>query len=370
MQRYNWELSDWKAFQYSLENLEASLIVYAEKAGQIEGMLASLSMPERSDAEVSLLLSEAMNTAAIEGEFPNRNEVMSSIRKNLGLAIDNKSVHDIRAAALANLMTSARQGFKEMLSSETLWNWHRLLFAGNRNIEAGVWRTHQEPMQVISGAIGKEKIHFEAPPSIRVPDEMKQFINWFNTSAPGGSQAILHAPVRAAIAHLYFESIHPFEDGNGRIGRAIAEKALSQGLGRPVHISLSTIIEANRKAYYTALQQAQQSNTITAWIQYFIAIILQAQNNAEAGILFTLEKVKFFHRNNELLNQRQRLVITRMMQEGPQGFTGGIHARKYIAITGTSKATATRDLQDLLQKNIIRAIGEGRSTRYEIIISP
>jgi Fic family protein len=215
---------------------------------------------------------------------------------------------------------------------------------------------------------GKQRIHFEAPPSDRVPQEMERFITWFNQTGPGGIKEIKKAPVRSAIAHLYFEAIHPFEDGNGRIGRAIAEKALSQGIGRPALLSLSKAIEANRKEYYDALEMAQQSNEITKWINYFVKTILAAQTEAEEQIDFTLKKAKFFDRYKDQLNDRQLKVIRRMLEEGPEGFTGGMNATKYGSVTKTSKATATRDLQDLLEKGIINVVGGGRSTRYQINI--
>jgi Fic family protein len=217
-------------------------------------------------------------------------------------------------------------------------------------------------MQIVSGGIGQELVHFEAPPSKQVPAEMDGFINWFNTSQDEIKKPIL----RAAIAHLYFESIHPFEDGNGRIGRAIAEKALSQSIGRPVLFSLSKSIEGNKKTYYDALQRAQRSNEITDWINYFVKTVLDAQIDAEQEIEFTLKKTKFFDEHKDELNDRQQKVVRRMLEEGHQGFEGGMNARKYVSLTGASKATATRDLQDLVQKEIFKPIGGGRSTRYEI----
>lgn len=174
----------------------------------------------------------------------------------------------------------------------------------SRKINAGAWRKHIDPMQIISGAIGKEKIHFEAPSSSHVPDEMKKFIKWFNETAPGGKNEIKKAPVRSAIAHLYFETIHPFEDGNGRIGRAIAEKALSQTIGRPVLLSLSRTIEAKKKLYYNALEQAQNSNDITQWINYFVNTILEAQIQEKQFIDFILKKSKFFDRFKQVLNEQ------------------------------------------------------------------
>jgi Fic family protein len=191
---------------------------------------------------------------------------------------------------------------------------------------------------------------------------MQRFLLWFNESQDSIKKPIM----RAAIAHLYFESIHPFEDGNGRIGRAIAEKALSQNIGRPVLFSLSKSMEAKKKAYYDALQKAQRSNEITEWMHYFVNTVLEAQIDAEQEIEFTLKKAKFFSQYQDQLNDRQQKGIRRMLEEGPNGFEGGMNARKYVGITGTSKATATRDLQDLVQKEIFTPIGGGRSTRYEL----
>jgi Fic family protein len=174
--------------------------------------------------------------------------------------------------------------------------------------------------------------------------------------------------VRSAIAHLYFETIHPFEDGNGRIGRAIAEKALSQTIGRPVMLSLSRAIEADKNAYYTALETAQRSNEITPWVTYFIRRTLDAQMEAESQIEFTLKKTKFFDRYKGQLNERQVKVVRRMLEEGPKGFEGGMNARKYMGITKTSKATATRDLQQLLETGAFKLAGKagGRSTGYQV----
>ena len=223
-------------------------------------------------------------------------------------------------------------------------------------------------MRLVSGSIGKEKIHFEAPPSDQVEKEMEHFISWFNDTAPGGPKEIKIAPVRAAIAHLYFETIHPFEDGNGRIGRAIAEKALSQTIGRPVLLSLSRTIEADKNTYYAALEKAQKSNEITEWIKYFVGVTLAAQKQARESVDFILKKSKFFDRFKDALNERQLKVIRRMLEEGPEGFEGGMNARKYVSIAKTSKATATRDLQQLVELGVLIAEGGGRSIHYRLNI--
>jgi Fic family protein len=195
---------------------------------------------------------------------------------------------------------------------------------------------------------------------------MARFIEWFNDTGPDGTRPIKKAAVRSAVAHLYFESIHPFEDGNGRVGRALSEKALSQGLRRPALLSLSQAIEAKRNDYYDALQQAQQTNEITPWITWFVAIALEAQVQAEEHINFTLRKTMLFDRFRSQLNERQMQILQRMLEEGPKGFEGGMSAKKYISIAGTSKATATRDLQDLAKKGIFVPTGGGRSTHYRI----
>ena len=245
-----------------------------------------------------------------------------------------------------------------------------MLLRQSRVLTVGAWRIHEDPMQVISGAMGKEKVHYEAPPSSQVPEEMKRFIDWFNQTAPGGQSEIKSAPVRSAIAHLYFETIHPFEDGNGRIGRAIAEKALSQTIGRPVVLSLSKTIEARKQEYYASLEKAQRSNEITPWIEYFIKTALEAQTDAETEIGFTLKKTRFFDRFKEQLNDRQLSVVRRMLQEGSGGFQGGMNARKYMSITKTSKATATRDMHQLLELGAFILLGNsaGRSTAYALKI--
>ena len=243
-----------------------------------------------------------------------------------------------------------------------------MLMKGDKEIKKGEWRNHKEPMQIISGPLGKQKVHYEAPPSDRVPKEMKRFITWFNETGPGGKNEIKKTPVRSAIAHLYFESVHPFEDGNGRIGRAIAEKVISQGIGRPVLISLSRTIEANKKGYYNALEKAQRSNEITEWINYFVKTIVTAQTETEVQIDFTLRKAKLFDRVKDQLSDRQLKVIKRMLEKGPDSFQGGMTARKYVSLTKISKATATRDMQDLLEKTVFKLVegSGGRSTRYEV----
>jgi len=368
MARYNWQQKDWPKFEYSLQSIEDELFLFAEKTGKVAGVLNALAESTQTEAVIDIMVSEAIKTSEIEGEYLSRKDVLSSIRKNLGLLTSPEYIADKKAVGIGELMIDVRNSYKEELTQEKLFSWHRMLLRGSSGIEIGAWRTHEEPMQVVSGALGKEKVHYEAPPSDRVPEEMKGFIAWFNETAPGGKKEIKKGPVRSSIAHLYFETIHPFEDGNGRIGRAIAEKALSQGIGRPALLSLSKAIEAKKSAYYDALQQAQSSLEITEWINYFVRTILTAQVDAEAIIDFTLKKTKYFERLKDSLSERQLKVIRRMLEEGPKGFQGGMNAGKYGSLAKISKATATRDLQELLKLGAIVPFGEagGRSTKYQV----
>jgi Fic family protein len=240
------------------------------------------------------------------------------------------------------------------------------LMVGSKHINSGQWRTGTEPMQVVSGAYGREVVHYEAPPSSELAFEMERFVQWYNTAIFSLKGGVAEAVLKSAVAHLYFESIHPFEDGNGRIGRAIAEKALSQSLGRPVMLSLSKIIEGNKSAYYNALKEAQKSLEITGWINYFASVILEAQRDAKAMVEFTLKKAKFFDRYKYHLNERQLKAVNKMMQKGSEGFDGGMTAGKYISITKTSKATATRDLQQLHTIGVFVQEGAGRSVSYQL----
>lgn len=365
---YNWQQPDWPEFHYDLTQVQDALFSIAVKMGHMSGILKGMPEATQTETILDLMVAEAIKTSAIEGEVLSAADVMSSIRNQLALNVPPQVVRDARATGVAELMMDVRRSFAELLSQKKVFDWHRMLLGAHAaHLRVGAWRNHTEPMQVVSGPIGKTKVHFEAPPSKQVPGEMKAYIQWFNRTGPNGTQALNPAPVRAAIAHLYFESIHPFEDGNGRIGRALSEKALSQGLGHPVLLSLSKTIEANRKQYYDALKAAQRSNEITPWITYFVHTVLEAQVDVEQQIDFVLKKSKFFDRYADQLDARQIKVIRRMLDEGPKGFAGGMNAKKYIGIAGVSKATATRDLQYLLDIGILQRIGSGRSTRYALI---
>lgn len=358
---YNWQHKNWPEFTFDSSSIDNALMKFMLKAGELKGIISALPEDISTETIIQIMVSEAIKTSEIEGEIINRIDVMSSIRKNLGLPI-SKEPKDKNAIGLSQLIIDVRNTYRQPLTEGKILEWHKLLMGNNHRINAGQWRKGTEPMQVISGSASNPKVHFEAPPSKNISKEMKRFIEWYNKSE------ISSPIIKAAVAHLYFESIHPFEDGNGRIGRSIAEKALSQGFDHSIMFSISKSIEENRSAYYIALQNAQQKLDLTKWIQWFASIIIFAQDDAEKTIQFTVKKVKFFDKYDKNFNERQRKVINRILEEGFNGFKGGMNVKKYISITGTSKATATRDLQELTEMKVFLMNGAGRASSYQLII--
>lgn len=366
--RYNWQHPDWPQFTYDTLGIQDLIYRYAMEAGLLAGGLYQLPDNEQNETVLDIMVSEALTSSAIEGEKIEYEDIRSSIRKELGFVSSHK-VRDARAFGIAKLMVSLQQTFHQPLTEQQLFDWHTMLMSDpkqQKGIDIGQWRCTPEPMQIISGPIGDETIHFEAPPSEKVPEEMARFIEWFN----GSVHTKISGVVRAAIAHLYFESIHPFEDGNGRIGRVIAEKVLSQELGRPALFSLSSIIQANKKKYYAELSRASSYDlNITPWVTYFVTTVYQAQLDAKKRIQFVVNKTKFWKRFENVLNERHEKVIARMFEAGESGFIGGMNAAKYMGIAQCSKATATRDLTELLKFGcLVKLPGKGRSTRYALLL--
>ncbi|WP_374164049.1 Fic family protein [Arcticibacter sp. MXS-1] len=364
---YNWQLQGWPDFTYDVTALQPSILAFAQETGEVNGLIQGLPDTLKQETLLQLMLSEAVKTSEIEGEYLSREDVMSSIRNNLGLNDMPVYVKDQRASGVAQLLVEVRKDFQEPLTLDMLKAWHRLLFAATiSRVNAGAWRQDDAPMQVISGAYGREIVHYEAPPSTQVPQEMERFVSWYNSATFPLQGQVPEAVLKSAVAHLYFESIHPFEDGNGRIGRAIAEKALSQSLGRPIMLSLSKTIEANRNAYYDALKEAQRTLDITAWMVYFVNLVLAAQRDAKTMVLFTLKKAQFYDRYKDRIDERQWKAVNKMLDTGAEGFEGGMTAKKYMSITRVSKATVTRDLQQLHQLGVLVQEGAGRSVRYQL----
>lgn len=366
---YNWQQNDWRDFRYDILGINDLLVILAEKKGRIGGIIETLPEAVRIETVIGFMVTEAVKTSEIEGEYIARDDVMSSIRNHLGLNEKPIFVKDKRAKGIAQLMVVIRENTNDPLTEEMLFSWHKMLMEGNTQVTAGMWRTHTDAMQIVSNVLHKPIIHFEAPPSKNIPHEMHHFIKWFNDTAPNQSKEIKNPVIRSAIAHIYFESIHPFEDGNGRIGRAISEKALSQGMEYPVLFSISKAIEHKKKDYYNALENAQKSNIITDWICYFANMVLTSYEDTELLIHFVLQKSRFFDCYDAQMDITHKKVINRMLEEGYKGFQGGMNARKYCIITGVSKATATRHLQYLVQIGAFTQEGMGRSTRYHLNIN-
>lgn len=364
---WNWQQPDWPHFMWDASRLAAAEQQYLVGGGVLLGTVKHLGEDERNQLTVEAMSTEALTTSEIEGEMLDRASVQSSIQKQLGLAADNRRVAP-REQGIAQMMVELYRTFAEPLSEDTLFGWHRMVMSGRHDVtDMGRYRTSDEPMQIVSGAAGTPKVHFEAPPSSQVPSEMKRFIEWFNQTAPGKPQA-LPALTRAGAAHLYFESLHPFEDGNGRIGRTIAEKALAQSVGQPTLIMLAATMLARRAGYYAALEAASERNEITDWLAWFAGITIEAQRRTQSLTDFLIDKAKLFDRLKGQLNERQEKALLRMFREGPEGFKGGLSAGKYSTITGTSPATATRDLADLIEKGALVRTGELRHARYHLFI--
>ncbi len=363
--KWNWQQDDWPRFRFDKSTLEEREAKFLLRGGLLLGALLHIGDNDKSALTVDLISNEALKTSEIEGEYLNRESVQSSIRRNLGLDTDARRIPPAERG-IADMTMDLYRSFAESLTHETMFRWHGMLTAGRRDLKnIGAYRTHDEPMQIISGPIGNPKIHFEAPPSAAVEREMEGFVHWFNNTAPHGNTA-LPALTRTGTAHLYFATLHPFEDGNGRIARALAEKALSQALGQPTLIALSQTIQKNKNSYYEALHQSSRDNEITAWLGYFADTVLQAQNTTQCMIDFLIQKTKLYDRVKSQLNERQEKALARIFHEGVEGFKGGLSAENYISITGAARATATRDLQDLVDKGVLIRTGALKSTRYHL----
>lgn len=361
--KWNWEQSNWPAFSYDSAAMEPLERQFLLRSGEFIGACKHISEADKDRLKIELISDEAVKTSEIEGELLNRDSVQSSIIHQFGLGPDKPRILPAERG-IAEMMVDLYRTFASPLTDRMLFRWHKMLLSESRDIKVvGGYRKHPDPMQVVSGPLQRRKIHFEAPPSDKVPSEMKVFDAWFNDTRPQGEKP-LPALTRAGIAHLHFVSIHPFEDGNGRIGRAISEKVLAQSLGQPSLIALAQTIERKRKDYYAALERNNKTNDITDWLTYFARAILDAQAISSKRLGFYLAKASFYERLRGQMNERQDKVIARMFREGIDGFKGGLSAENYISITRTSRATTTRDLQDLVSKGALRKTGELRHTRY------
>jgi Fic family protein len=365
--RWNWQQKDWPQFVWDQGKLIRAESLFAEGSGVALGVAKHLSDAERQNLVVDLMSHEAVDTSAIEGEPLDRESVQSSIRKHLGLAGDHRRAKPAEAG-IAEMMVDLYQQVGAPLTEATLHHWHKLITNGRTDLsDIGRYRLSGDPMQIVSGPISHPRVHFEAPPAERVPDQMVQFWSWLDQSSRQGKQPLL--PVaRAGLAHIWFESIHPYEDGNGRIGRAISEKLLAQGLPTPAVTTMAGTLLLHRKAYYAALERAHTDLDITDWLLWFAAKAIEAQRRTLQQVEFVLEKARLLDRLRGQLNERQEKVLLRLFEAGPGGFGGGLSASNYMAISGAPPATTTRDLGALVAQGALLRSGEQKSTRYRLRI--
>ena len=363
---YFWQQTDFPNFQFKVDDFISQIQEFATEFGEVNGLFVNVSEEDKSELLLQVVLSEALKTSEIEGEYFSRAAVMSSLQKQLGILDAPIVSKDKRAQAISTLMLQVRKDYQHSFSLAMLKEWHCTLMKFDKTVKEGEWRSSTEPMQIISGRTGKVEVHFEAPPSTELVNLLTGFEKWYRHFPYHEIGQIGRAMLRSALVHLYFETLHPFEDGNGRIGRALAEKALAETLEKPILVSLSKKIEENKQAYYETLKQAQRKQDVSDWLRYFFTILIEAQKEVKETVLYVVEKALFFKRYHHQLNERQTKVLQKMTEKGKSGFEGGMTAKKYISITKTSKATATRDLQFLFEIGALIRAGDGRNVKYHL----
>jgi Fic family protein len=362
MPEYIHELKGWSKFIWSYERIAEQLAAVSRHQGRLIGRMESLGFQLRAEAVLESLTQEVIKSSEIEGEVLDKDQVRSSIARRLGIGVGALPPADRDVEGVVEMMLDATQGYDQPLTEERLLSWHAALFptgrSGMTKITAGGWRTKESgPMQVVSGPIGRERVHYEAPDAARLKGEMRAFLKWFES-------ATIDPVLKAAVAHLWFVTIHPFEDGNGRIARAIADMALARSEESPRRFySMSAQIRIERKGYYDVLEATQKGDLdITAWLQWFLDCLDRAFAGAQVTLASVLSKSRFWETYaSEKFNDRQRKVINRVLD----GFEGKMNTSKWAALTKTSTDTAFRDFDDLFKRGILaKEPGGGRSTSY------
>ena len=363
---YIHERPDWPEFRWNSEKLAERLAQVRHKQGRLLGRMESLGFNLKAEASLQTLTEEVVKSSEIEGEILDRDQVRSSIARRLGINIGALTGADRNVEGVVEMMLDAIQKYDQPASAERLFGWHAALFPTGRSgilkIVVGGWRTEQSgAMQVVSGPIGHEHVHFEAPAAKRLQTEMNAFLDWFNDNKG------LDPVIKAALAHLWFVTIHPFEDGNGRIARAIADLALARSEHSAQRFySMSAQIRKERSAYYNILEKTQRGTVeITGWLEWFLDCLDRAFDGAETIIGNVLQKAAFWERHAaNMLNKRQRLILNRLLD----GFEGKLTSSKWAKIAKISQATATRDIEDLINRNILeKDAAGGRSTSYSLV---
>lgn len=360
-----WQQKEWPEFCYDSDILLPKISNVSRLIGELTAICQTLSNSVRLDAQERVLADDAMETAAIEGELLRRSSVRASIRKRLGLPVEQED-WDVRVDGLVSVLLDARSQQKQPLTEERLFGWHSALFPGGysglHQIRVARYRG-QEEMQIVSGSIGRETVHYVAPPKVELDWEMTRFFDWLNSE---NEQEPL---IKGGIAHLWFIMVHPFDDGNGRIGRAVTDYLLARSYPSLMElVSFSKYISLDRKGYYSILEAAGKDGmNITPWLEWFLQTFEAALHESHSIVERVVTKAKFWQQNRDVsFNSRQQKVINRLLDSGDR-FEGGMTTRKYAGMTKCSSVTASRDLADLVDKNILqKRPGGGRSTSYEL----
>ncbi len=366
MKTYIHQRAGWPKLTWSQGLLAEQLAVVRHRQGRLLGRMEAIGFPLRAEAVLQTLTQDVLKSSEIEGEILNKDQVRSSVARRLGMEIGALTPADRHVEGVVEMMLNATQKFDEPLTATRLFDWQAALFPTGRNgmarIKVGAWRDDSSgPMQVVSGPIGHERVHFEAPAAARLKREMKLFLDWFNKSDAGD------LVVKAGVAHLWFVIIHPFADGNGRIARAIADLTLSRSEKSTQRFySMSSQIREERKAYYDILESTQKGGLdITRWLQWFLGCLDRAVDGAESILAAVFKKARFWERyGGESFNDRQRAMINRMLD----GFGGKLTSSKWAKLTKCSADTALRDIDDLVGRGVLKKDGAGgRSTSYSLV---
>jgi len=366
--KWVWEQTNWPAFTWDAGALSTPLAAARRVQGEVAGMAKLLDANADLHAQLEVLTKEGIATSAIEGEKLDANSLRSSLARRLGLPTAGMPSATRSVEGLVEVLLDATRDFDRPLQLKKLNAWQAALFptgrSGLKEIRVGDLRG-DDPMQIVSGPIGRERVHYQAPPRDRLESEMKKFLEWFN-HPPRDLDGLL----RAGLAHAWFEVIHPYEDGNGRVGRALLDRALAQDENRSSRLySMSARFESVRDEYYDALGAFSTGTVeVTPWLHWFLAQVATAARSSEHTVNRVISKAQFWVRNAELtLNERQKKALNVLLDAGPQGFIGGMTNKKYASLTKTSPATAQRDLAELVEKGCLVLTGAGRSARYELL---
>lgn len=362
---YIWQEADWPHFTWDNGKIAQLLGEVHQEIGRLTGIVSMFGLEQKSNTCLDAMTQEIVHSAEIEGEVLNRDSVRSSVARQLGLPYAGLPRIDHYVEGVVQIMLDATQHAEQPLTGDRLFGWHAALFpmgySGAYKITVANWRQSADAMQVVSGAMGHYQVHFEAPPSAEVPEMMQSFLKWLNDADT------VDPIVKAAITHLWFVTIHPFEDGNGRLCRTLTEMMLARADGmNQRYYSLSSSILNSRKDYYNQLEQAQKGNTdITVWVEWFLRMLYQAVTTSLHKMNRVVQKTDFWNRHAETsVNERQRKVINRLWD----GFEGKLTSSKWAKICHCSQDTALRDIRDLIEKGILYDTGEiGRNKCYELL---